>query len=68
MTYDDLIGHYKTITEAANALSLSRQLVFNWKKRGVIPLIQQYRYQIVSNGELQANDPLMDDILQKRRE
>lgn len=57
VTYDDLISHYKTESDAARAIDVPRQTVHRWKKAGVVPLEQQVKYEVASNGNLRADLP-----------
>ncbi len=57
MTYDDLIAHYATEAEAGRAIGVERQTVHRWQKSGSIPLDQQCRYEVASDGKLKADIP-----------
>ena len=37
MTTSELTTYYGSINDAAQALGVSRQTVYNWQRRGVIP-------------------------------
>jgi hypothetical protein len=62
MTYDDLISHYRTQTEAGAALAplrgkaVAQSTVAGWKKEG-IPEPVQAQYEIVTRGKLRADRP-----------
>ena len=56
MTYNELVKHYGTCADAARDLSLPRQTVHQWKKKG-IPFEQQWRIQLQTNGRLKAEFP-----------
>lgn len=58
VTYDDLISHYKTESDAARAIDVPRQTVHRWKKVGAVPLEQQVKYEVATNGELRADLPV----------
>ena len=51
----DAIAHFKTQVAAAKALGITQPSISNWTKRGEIPLIQQLRLQMITNGELLAS-------------
>lgn len=57
MTYDDLIEHYGNESDAARALGVPRQTVHRWKKAGTVPLEQQVKYEVASEGKLKADLP-----------
>ena len=57
MTPHQLIKHYGSAAKAAAALGTDRQVVHGWKKRGSIPLDQQCRYEVLTEGKLIADVP-----------
>lgn len=57
MTYDDLILHYGNEPKAGDAIGVPRQTVHRWKKTGVVPLDQQVKYEVASEGKLMADLP-----------
>jgi hypothetical protein len=57
VTYDQLIAHYGTMAEAGAAIQLSRQAVYAWRARGVVPLDKQLDYEVATNGALRADIP-----------
>jgi len=56
MTYDELIRHYGSAMNAADAINVSRQAVHRWKENGV-PIEQQILYEVDSKGALLADLP-----------
>ena len=64
VTYDDLISHYKTESDAARAIDVPRQTVHRWKKTGGVPLEQQVKYEVATGGTLKADLP--DSIREAR--
>ena len=56
MTYDQIIRHYKTFTQAAKAVGVSTATLNNWKRRGV-PLEQQVEIEARTEGRLRAKLP-----------
>ena len=59
MDYQEVIDHFGggVLTKAAKKLRLSKQTVNQWKRRGGIPLHQQFVIQLQSKGRLKAKLP-----------
>lgn len=61
MTYDDLIHHFDTAPTLAAALSrktgrkIPPQTVYQWGKRGRVPLDQQILIEEITDGFLRAD-------------
>lgn len=53
MDFYDIKTHWGSVSTAAKALGKGRQSVYRWKDSGV-PLGEQYRIQVLTNGALQA--------------
>ena len=68
MTINQLAKYYGSFYAAARALGVTRQLVAKWKKKNNIPLLQQYRYAILTNGELTVRDDFLRIQLHKKKE
>lgn len=64
MTYNELIAHFGSEARAAAARDIPRQTVHRWKGRE-IPLDQQVRYEIVTNGALLADLP--NEVRRRRK-
>lgn len=58
MTTQDIIDFYGSGKNAADALGISRQAVYQWKSRDSIPLARQYEYEVKTGGALKAVRPL----------
>lgn len=56
MTVDDLKVHYGTQDKAAEAISVSKQAVSLWARKG-IPLEYQVKWEVASAGEVRADLP-----------
>lgn len=56
MTYQDLIAHFKTQTAAAKAAGVRQSSVALWKKRGAIPILRQAQIQLLTGGQLKADN------------
>jgi DNA-binding transcriptional regulator YdaS (Cro superfamily) len=56
MSYDELVRHYGSMSEAARAIGLSRQTVHQWKRAG-IPPVRQIQIEELTRGALRA-EPL----------
>lgn len=53
MTFNQIIKHYGSFTNAMNELGLSSGQLANWKERGV-PKTQQQLISLKTNGELKV--------------
>lgn len=62
MKFEQLIKHFGSQVQAANALGVQQPTISNWKKRGSIPHLQQLRIEHVSKGKLKASP----DILKRK--
>lgn len=58
MTFLQLIKHFGTQLQAAKAIGCSQPTLSNWKARGRIPLLQQMRIELITEGKLKAQ-PLL---------
>lgn len=54
MTLEDVYQFYGNITQAAEAVNVSRQTFHAWMRKGFIPFNQQQRYEKLSNGLLKS--------------
>jgi len=54
MTTDEIIRHYKTQEAVAKALGITQSAVSQWDERP--PMLRQYQIQVVTRGELRADD------------
>ena len=55
MRYDDIVKHFGGVTQAAKALGMTRQGVYNWRTQP-IPYPRQLLIQQVSRGRLKATN------------
>lgn len=55
MNLEDVYQFYGNITQAAEAVNVSRQTFHKWMRKGIIPFNQQQRYQKLSSGKLVAS-------------
>lgn len=55
MTCAQLLRFYKTKVEIARAIGIDRQVVQGWFDRGSVPLDQQTKFEVATNGELKAD-------------
>jgi transcriptional regulator with XRE-family HTH domain len=55
MTFEDMLTYYKTQRSIADALGVTESAVANWKSRGRIPSLQQFRLYYLSEGELKPS-------------
>lgn len=61
MRYDDIIKHFGGVTQAAKALGMTRQAVYNWRTQP-IPYPRQLLIQQVSRGRLKATNGATDAV------
>lgn len=54
MTLDELITSYGNITRISEALNISRQAIYAWRKMKHIPIKQQIRIEKVTEGKFTA--------------
>lgn len=55
MTPNDLLRHYKKKSEIAKAGNVDRQVVQGWFERRSIPLEQQTKFEVDTDGKLRAD-------------
>lgn len=60
MTIEELREYFGSWNKAAIALGINRQSFTYWRRCGQVPIIQQYRYEILTNGKLTADDELLN--------
>ena len=54
MTPDEVINHYSNKRGVTEALGVSRQVVDQWIRRGLVPMGRQFEIQILTGGGLRA--------------
>lgn len=59
MTIEEVADYFGNLTNACNALKITRQNMTTWKKRGYIPHFLQYKIAELTQGALKpdAVDP-----------
>jgi DNA-binding transcriptional regulator YdaS (Cro superfamily) len=62
MKFEQLIKHFGSQVQAADAIGVTQPTLSNWKKRGNIPHLQQLRIEHVTKGKLKA----AADILKRK--
>ena len=67
MTFTQLKKYYGTYINAANAIGVCQPTISNWIARGLIPLLQQYRYQVVTNGALKVDDSHLQKAMKRKK-
>jgi hypothetical protein len=55
MSPSELIAHYKTKAAVADAIGVDRQVVQGWFERGKVPLEQQTKLEVATDGRLKAD-------------
>ena len=63
MTYEQLVGHYRGLTKAAQALGLKRQTVHAWGIRKHIPSRWQIEIEGKTDGRLRADSAARREAL-----
>lgn len=54
MTYDEIIGYFGSVAEAAESLHLSDKAIYKWKTKAIDPL-RQCMIELATRGELKAD-------------
>lgn len=54
MTYTQIVKHFGGVSKAAQAIGMTRQCLYEWRRRGGIPYPRQLYIQEVSKGKLRA--------------
>jgi hypothetical protein len=55
MSPSQLLKHYGSKTAIADAGGVDRQVVHGWFERGRVPLDQQTKYEVATDGKLKAD-------------
>lgn len=55
MSPSELLTHYKSKAAIAEAGGVDRQVVHGWFDRGRVPLDQQTKYEVHTDGKLRAD-------------
>lgn len=53
-----MLGSYLTIKEATQKTGVSRQTIYNWIKKGILPFIQVGRSRVMTLEDLLAADKI----------
>ena len=56
MTLDDLVRRFGSVWKTCMVLGLRGQNASIWKRNGRIPITQQMRIEIMTKGELKADE------------
>lgn len=54
MTIQDIIDFYGSGINAANAIGVTRQAVYQWRSSGSVPIGRQYEYESKTDGALKV--------------
>ena len=60
MTIEEVAKYFGTGFRACQALAIGRNNFSLWRKSGRIPMLQQYRLEKLTNGELKAEQEIYD--------
>lgn len=55
MTYQEAIAQFKTQKALAEKLGVGQPAVANWKKRGKIPMLAQFKIQKLTRSKLKVD-------------
>lgn len=67
MTYQELVEHFGSPGQACRALGIARQVLHDWKRRG-IPWLRQCEIEVTSGGALKAERPTPEAAEQQQQE
>lgn len=67
MTITQLVKHYGSLYAVANVLGISRQVLTRWKKDNKVPILQQYRLEILTEGKLTVRDDKLKILINKQK-
>lgn len=56
MTVDDIKSYFKTVRRASEAIGVTTQCFYSWKKAGTVPRRAQLEYQLLTKGVLKAGE------------
>ncbi len=56
MNIDDVVKRFGNLNRACLALEIVPQNMTRWKNQGYIPMIQQYRIAMLTEGELMPDE------------
>lgn len=61
MTIDEVTNYFTSMHRATLALGIAASNITQWRSKGYIPLKQQFRLAMITNGELlpDDNDPAL---------
>lgn len=54
MQVEKVIEHFGDTRKTAEALGLGYQTIWQWRKNGKIPILNQYKIQVLTDGEFMA--------------
>ena len=60
MTVEEVLNYFGSGAEVGRALNLCRTTLNTWRWRGYIPLLQQYRIQELTNGDLKVSKEIIE--------
>ena len=60
MTVEQVLKHFGSLYAATKAIGLTRQQGTKWKKTNNVPMLQQYRFEKITNGKLIAEDDMIN--------
>lgn len=52
MTVNDIEQYFGTLYKACQTIGITPQAATNWRKKGYIPMLQQYKFAEATKGEL----------------
>lgn len=60
MKPEEVVKYYGTMYKFSKKTGMSATSIFNWKKKGYIPELSQYKLEFLTNGALKADKALAD--------
>lgn len=55
MEYSEVLDHFGNGVKVARALDIDPSAVYQWGRKGIVPMSTQYRIEVVSGGALIAD-------------
>lgn len=59
MTKQEALAHFGTVAKLAKALGISTQAIYDWPEK--VPALRQFQIERITNGQLQAEDPVPNE-------
>ena len=63
MTFEEARNYFGSTAKLADAIGVSKFTAHHWKQAGSISLVNQFKIERITNGDLVADYPLPDPFL-----